>query len=89
MCFHLSRSIKLQSCRKVLHIFPTNKEVRKHNEEMFKVVCDILVMSKEQDVFYFTNSTSGKLTLRDEPYSKCSSADLQDFLELGTDARVM
>jgi hypothetical protein len=50
-----------ESCRKVLHIFPTNKEVRKHNEEMLKAVCDTLVMSKAQD--YFKNSTSGKLTL--------------------------
>jgi hypothetical protein len=66
-----------ESCRKVLHIFPTNKEVRKHNEEMLKAVCDTLVVSKAQD--YFKNSTSGKLTLRDEPYSKCSSGDLQDL----------
>jgi hypothetical protein len=76
-----------ESCSKVLHIFPTNKEVRKHNEEMLKDVCDTLVMSKAQD--YFKNSTSGKLTLRDEPYPKCSSGDLQDFLELGSDARVI
>ncbi|CAC5419612.1 unnamed protein product [Mytilus coruscus] len=54
---------------------------------MIKDVCQQTVKSKAKD--FFKNSVTGQLSLKDEPYSTCTSEDLQDVIELGLGARIM
>jgi DNA replication protein DnaC/predicted peroxiredoxin len=69
-----------------LHVFATNAQAEKHNNDMLVMKCETPVRLEAQD--YSKDETSGKMT-RKTSVTKGSPDDLCSVLQLGVGCRVM
>ncbi|XP_062602888.1 uncharacterized protein LOC134264626 [Saccostrea cucullata] len=71
----------------VLHVYPTNEEANEYNLKMLQTSCGELIEVAAED--YQKDKTTGKLTLREQPFLRTRTDGLSTSLLLSVNAKVM
>lgn len=84
---NVSKQVTPVEFKNALHIFPTNAEVKEHNDIMIDQTCHPLYTSIAKD--YYTDIVTGRQCQRNEPLVSVKAEDLPTSIKVGVGARVM